>query len=134
MEWFFRIFFGLLALCLVIYAGMTCRDLLSPRRSGPAVVRARRKRLFPVTVGLVRKDRFEYEVEFFLPVDQVTKTLSVSEAVYQICQTGYGGELTWQGARFIRFVSGNGDSQEPLTVPHRHGHCGTVTPRKLYHH
>lgn len=104
MEWFFRAFFGLIVLCLVIYAGMACKDLLSPRRSGPAVVRTRRKKLFPMTVGLVRKDRFEYEVEFFLPEAQETKTLLVSAAVYQTCQAGCSGELTWQGERFIRFT------------------------------
>lgn len=104
MEWFFRIFFGMIVLCLAIYAGMACKDLLSPERSGHAVVRARRKKLFPMTVGLARKDRFEYEVEFFMPKGQTVKTLMVTEKDYQVCEVGCTGELSWQGNRFIRFV------------------------------
>ncbi len=106
MEWFFRIFFGLLGLCALIWLAGRVRDLLSPRQRCPAVVRERRQQVFPVSVGFKRRDRIQYQITFFLPQQQKTLTFEVGQQLYEDSPPGTGGYLTWQGGRLVRWEPG----------------------------
>ena len=101
MAWFFRILFGLLGLCLLIWLAEQGKNLLTPRQRCPAVVKQRRQQVFPVSVGFKRRDRTEYQLEFYLPRQQRTVTFEVSQTVYASSPPGTGGWLSWRGSRLL---------------------------------
>lgn len=103
MAWFFRIFFGGIALCLLIWLGGFVKNCLSPKRTEPAVVKERKTNLFPMSFGTARKDRTEYELVFFLPGSRKTLGFTVSKTLYDRCPEGTGGVLVCRGSRLIRF-------------------------------
>jgi hypothetical protein len=108
MTWFFRGFFGLIGLCLVLWLLGALKNALSPKREDLAVVQGRRRERFPLSTAGVRKDREEYLLTFFLPECGRTVTLRVSDRVYAQCQTGLGGTLRRRGDRFLSFQTRNG--------------------------
>ena len=55
MEWLFRIVFGLMGVCVLIWLAEQVKNLLSPRQRCPAVVKERRQQVFPVSVGFKRR-------------------------------------------------------------------------------
>ena len=103
MVWFFRIFFGLIGLCLLIWLGEQARNWFTPRRSCPAVVQERRRQVFPVSVGFKRQERVERRLTFYLPQQQKTLSFEVSQALYEASPVGTGGCLTWKGGRLVRW-------------------------------
>ncbi len=111
MAWFFRIVFGLLGLCLLIWLAEQVKNLLSPRQRCPAVVKQRRQQVFPVSMGFKRRDRNQYLMEFFLPRQQRTVTFEVSQSVYESSPTGTGGWLSWRGSRFLGWEPQGGPGQ-----------------------
>ena len=65
MEWLFRIVFGLMGVCVLIWLAEQVKNLLSPRQRCPAVVKERRQQVFPVSVGFKRRDRTQRQITFF---------------------------------------------------------------------
>lgn len=103
MAWLFRIFFGLILVCGLIALAGWVKNLLAVERSCKAVVQNRSKRVFPVTIGSIRKDRTEYQLTFFIPEENRTRTFEVSAGLYDQCPVGTGGVLTYRGARLRTF-------------------------------
>lgn len=113
MTWFFRIIFGLLGLCVLIWLAEQVKNLFSPRQRCPAVVQRQKQQVFPVSVGFKRRDRMEYQLEFFLPRQQRTVTFEVSQDVYESSPAGTGGWLSWRGSRFLGWEPQGGPGQMP---------------------
>ena len=103
MEWLFRIVFGLMGVCVLIWLAEQVKNLLSPRQRCPAVVKERRQQVFPVSVGFKRRDRTQRQITFFLPQQQKTLTFEVGEALYEASPSGTGGYLTWRGSRLVQW-------------------------------
>lgn len=110
MEWLFRLFFGLIGVCILITVIARIKNLLSAEHTCAAVVKERTRQVFPVTIGSVRKDRMECRLTFFIPEQQKTLTFDVSEALYEQCPVGAGGTLTFRGDRLKSFLPGPGPS------------------------
>ena len=91
MQWFFRIMFGLMGVCLLLWLAARGKDLLTRKQSRPAVVRQKKKILFPVSNGFRRNDRMEYQLTFFLPETREDLTFTVSPELYAACDEGTGG-------------------------------------------
>lgn len=106
MEWLFRIVFGLMGVCVLIWLAEQVKNLLSPRQRCPAVVKERRQQVFPVSVGFKRRDRIQYQITFFLPQRQKLLTFEVGQQLYEDSPPGTGGHLTWQGGRLVRWERG----------------------------
>lgn len=98
MEWFLRFFFGLWAVCALIFLSGALKNLFSPKQSAQAMVIGRSKNFFPFSTGFYRKDRQEYVLTFLLLQSRQTLTFSVSEALYRSAPVGTGGLLTWRGS------------------------------------
>lgn len=103
MAWLFRIFFCLIAVCILIALIGWGRNLFAAERSCKAVVQDRSKQVFPMTIGSVRKDRIDYQLTFFIPEENRTLTFEVSAALYDQCPVGTGGALTYRGSRLRTF-------------------------------
>ena len=101
MQWFFRIMFGLMGACLLLWLAARGKDLLTRKQSRPAVVRQKKKMLFPLSNGFRRNDRMEYQLTFFLPETREDLTFTDSPDLYAACDEGAGGRLTYQGSRLI---------------------------------
>ena len=102
MNWFFSVFFGVVALCAVLWFGLTLRDRLAPKTECNAVVEKRYSEIFPVTMGFVKRDRKELHL-VFLPENGDALDLVVSEDLYKLCPAGTKGRLHHQGGRLMRF-------------------------------
>ena len=64
MGWFFPAFFGVIALCAVLWFGLMLRDRLAPKTECDAVVEKRYSEIFPMTMGFVKRDRKELHLVF----------------------------------------------------------------------
>ena len=102
MGWFFPAFFGIIALCVLIWVSALLRDRLAPKTECDAVVGKRYTENFPMTMGFVKRDRKELHL-VFLPEDGDALDLVVSEDLYKLCPVGTKGRLHHQGRRLVRF-------------------------------
>ena len=102
MNWFFPLFFGVLALCAVIYLLLLLKDRLSPKAECEAVVEKRYTEKFPLTMGFARRDRQERHLTF-RPESGAPMDFTVPEDIYRLCPMGTKGILHYQGQRFLRF-------------------------------
>ncbi len=98
MSWIFRIFFGIIGLCIIIAALYGLRNLLAREQSCKAVVKQRSKKVFPVSYGGKRRDRSECKVTFLLADSQKELTFDVKEKLYDQLPRGTVGTLTWKGS------------------------------------
>lgn len=110
MAWYVSLFLAIVGLCAVGYAVMLLRDLLAPRQSSKAVVRKRYTEEFPMSTGLVRRNRKERFLEFEME-SGAKVTLSVDEDYYGQCPMGTVGNLIWKGSRLVSF--------EPTSMPEK---------------
>ena len=102
MSWFFPAFFGIIALCVLIWVSALLRDRLAPKTECDAVVEKRYTENFPMTMGFVKRDRKELHL-VFLPENGDALDLVVSEDLYKLCPVGTKGRLHHQGRRLVRF-------------------------------
>ena len=102
MSWFFPAFFGIIALCVLIWVSALLRDRLAPKTECDAVVEKRYTENFPMTMGFVKRDRKELHL-VFVPEDGDALDLVVSEDLYKLCPAGTKGRLHHQGGRLLRF-------------------------------
>ena len=102
MGWFFPAFFGIIALCVLIWGSALLRDRLAPKTECDAVVEKRYTENFPMTMGFVKRDRKELHL-VFLPENGDALDLVVSEDLYKLCPVGTKGRLHHQGRRLVRF-------------------------------
>ena len=102
MSWFFPAFFGIIALCVLIWVSALLRDRLAPKTECDAVVEKRYTENFPMTMGFVKRDRKELHL-VFIPEDGDALDLIVSEDLYKLCPAGTKGRLHHQGMRLLRF-------------------------------
>lgn len=102
MNWFFSMFFGVVALGAVLWFGLTLRDRLAPKTECDAVVEKRYSENFPMTMGFVKRDRKELHLVFMTEGGDALD-LIVSEDLYKLCSAGTKGRLHHQGRRLVRF-------------------------------
>lgn len=102
MNWFFPVFFGVVALCAVLWFALTLRDRLAPKTECDAVVEKRYSENFPMTMGFVKRDRKELHLVFMTEGGDALD-LIVSEELYRLCPAGTKGRLHHQGKRLVRF-------------------------------
>ena len=102
MGWFFPAFFGVIALCAVLWFGLMLRDRLAPKTECDAVVEKRYSEIFPMTMGFVKRDRKELHLVFMTEGGDALD-LVVSENLYKLCPVGTKGRLHHQGKRLVRF-------------------------------
>lgn len=103
MSWFFPVFFGVIALCAVLWFGLTLRDRLAPKTECDAVVEMRYSEIFPMTMGFVKRDRKELHLVFVPEGGGDPLDFLVSEDLYKLCPAGTKGQLHHQGKRLVRF-------------------------------
>ena len=102
MSWFFVVFFGVVALCAVLYLGSRLKDRFAPKVECEAAVEKRYTEVFPLTMGFVKRDRQEKHLKF-RPENGNTLDFPVSDDLYKLCPAGTKGYLCYQGGRLIRF-------------------------------
>lgn len=102
MGWFFAIFFGVIALCAILYIGARLKDGLAPRTECEAVVEKRYTENFPLTMGFVKRDRAEKHL-VFRPDNGSALDFTVSDDLYKLCPAGTKGYLIYRGKRLIHF-------------------------------
>ena len=102
MNWFFPVFFGVVALCAVLWFGLALRDRLAPKTECDAVVEKRYSEIFPMTMGFVKRDRKELHLVFMTEGGDALD-LIVSEDLYKLCPAETKGRLQHQGRRLVRF-------------------------------
>ena len=105
MQWFFRIMFGMMAGCRIVWLIGKGRNFLLPKQSSAAILRQKKQAVFPVSNGFKRNDRMEYQLVFFLPESRRDLSFTVSPALYETCAEGAGGVLTYQGSRLVNWES-----------------------------
>lgn len=103
MKWLFRIFFAFVLLCAILAAGYLLRNLLSKEHKSKALVKQRSKKVFPVTMGSIRRDKSECKITFFIPELKKELVFDVSETLYDRLPTGTVGTLTWRGSWLRNF-------------------------------
>lgn len=103
MQWFFRIMFGMMGLCLLVWLAGLGHNFLQPKQSGTAILRQKKQAVFPVSNGFKRNDRMEYQLVFFLPEGRKDLSFTVSPELYEACTEGAGGMLTYQGSRLVHW-------------------------------
>ena len=103
MSWFFPAFFGIIALCVLIWVSALLRDRLAPKTECGAVVEKRYTEHFPMTMGFVKRDRKELHLVFVPEEGGDALDLIVSEDLYKLCPAGTKGRLHHQGKRLVRF-------------------------------
>ena len=103
MSWFFGVFFGAIALCVLVWLVQTLRDRLAPKTECDAVVEKRYTENFPMTMGFVKRDRKELHLVFVPEEGGDTLDFVVSEDLYKLCPAGTKGRLHHQGKRLVRF-------------------------------
>ena len=103
MGWFFPAFFGIIALCVLIWVSALLRDRLAPKTECDAVVEKRYTEHFPMTMGFVKRDRKELHLVFVPEEGGDALDLIVSEDLYKLCPAGTKGRLHHQGKRLVRF-------------------------------
>ena len=103
MSWFFPAFFGIIALCVLIWVSALLRDCLAPKTECDAVVEKRYTEHFPMTMGFVKRDRKELHLVFVPEEGGDALDLIVSEDLYKLCPAGTKGRLHHQGKRLVRF-------------------------------
>lgn len=102
MAWIFPVFFGVVALCVVIYAGMALRERMKPVEEIPCRLELRMREKFPVQTLIGRRDKVDYTLTFC--TDEGEKiTVSVTKAVYRSIPRETAGVLRHQGSRFLSF-------------------------------
>ena len=102
MSWFFAVFFGVIALCVIVYLGLQLKDSLAPRIECEATVEKRYTEVFPMTMGFVKRDRQEKHL-VFKSKNSAALDFPVSDDLYKLCPSGTKGNLSYQGRRIIRF-------------------------------
>ena len=118
MTWFFSLFFGVIALCALLWLGLALRDRLAPKTECGAVVEKRYAESFPMTMGFVKRDRKELHLVFITEGGDALD-LIVSEGLYKLCPAGTKGRLVRQGNRLLHF--------DVTTFPEKQS-CATIEP------
>lgn len=103
MAWYISAFLALVTLCAVIYAALGLRNLFAKKQTAAVTVRKRYTEEFPMTVGLVRRNRKERYLEFETDKGERVN-LPVGEELYGQCPMGTKGMLTWRGNLLVDFV------------------------------
>lgn len=103
MSWFFLAFFGIIALCVVIWLGAVLRERMALRTECDAVVEKRYAENFPMTMGFVKRDRKEMHLVFVPEEGGDPLDFLVSEDLYKLCPAGTKGRLVRQGNRLLHF-------------------------------
>lgn len=106
MAWYVSVFLAVVALCAVAYAVSGLKNLFAPKQTAEAAVRKRYTEEFPMSVGLVRRNRKERYLEFETQEGKKV-TLSVREELYSQSPMGTKGILTWRGNLLVDFVPQN---------------------------
>lgn len=102
MAWYLSAFFGLVALCGVIYGAFQLKDLFAQKTESEATVIKRYAENFPMTVGFAKKDRTERHLVFRQEAGAEVD-FTVAESLYTQCPVGTKGRLSYQGGRLLRF-------------------------------
>lgn len=103
MAWYVSAFLAVVAFCAVAYAALGLKNLFAPKRTEQAVVRKRYTEEFPMSVGLVRRNRKERYLEFETGEGKHV-CLAVGEELYGQCPVGTKGMLTRRGELLVDFV------------------------------
>ena len=111
MAWYLSAFFGLVALCGVVYGVFQIKDMFAQKLESEATVIKRYAENFPMTVGFVKRDRPERHLVFRLE-SGAEVDFTVAESLYKQCPAGTKGRLHYQGGRLLRFEATGAVPQE----------------------
>ena len=103
MGWIFPVFFGVLAVALIIYLAQTIRERMKPREEVTCVLESRRREKFPKQTLFGRRDTVDY-IQVYRTPDGREISVSVKKAVYKAIPKDVEGTLTHRGSIFYAFA------------------------------
>lgn len=103
MAWIFPVFFGVLALCALVYGVGALRQRLQPLETVACALETRMREKFPVQTLIGRRDRVDY-IQIYRTEQGEEIRLQVTKAVYRSIPKQVKGTLVHRGNRLISFT------------------------------